>query len=84
MWNQSLKPLSQKISRILPLAIVFFVVGISPAYAYLDPGTAGMLLQLLLGGVAGAAVVLKLYWTRLKAKLFGSKPNSHQDDERKA
>ena len=39
----------------------------SPAYAYLDPGTGSMLLQLILGGVAGALVVGKLYWHRLKA-----------------
>jgi len=37
----------------------------SPAHAYLDPGSGSMLLQLLLGGVAGAVVVLKLYWQRL-------------------
>ena len=38
----------------------------SPALAYLDPGTGGMLLQLLLGGAAGLAVVLKLYWRRIR------------------
>ena len=36
-----------------------------PAHAYLDPGTASILLQTLLGGVAGALVVAKLYWHRL-------------------
>ncbi len=40
------------------------------AHAALDPGTGSMILQLLLGGVAGMAVVLKLYWDRVKA-LFG-------------
>lgn len=34
--------------------------------AYLDPGTGSMLLQALAGGVAGVAVVGKLYWRRLK------------------
>lgn len=33
--------------------------------AYMDPGTGSLFLQLLLGGVAGLAVVLKLYWRRL-------------------
>jgi hypothetical protein len=37
-----------------------------PAWAYLDPGTGSMMLQLLLGGVAGALVVGKLYWYRLR------------------
>lgn len=39
----------------------------SPAMAYLDPGTGSMILQLVLGGVAGALVILKLYWARLKS-----------------
>lgn len=41
-----------------------------PAAAYLDPGSGSMLLQVLLGGVAGVAVIAKLYWGRLLA-LFG-------------
>ena len=37
-----------------------------PAWAYLDPGTGSMMLQLLLGGIAGAMVVGKLYWHRFR------------------
>ena len=48
-----------------------------PAHAYLDPGTGSMFLQLLLGGVAGLAVLLKLYWQRLLS-FFDS---SHQEGE---
>ena len=33
--------------------------------AYLDPGSGSMIMQLLVGGVAAAAVALKLYWYRL-------------------
>lgn len=57
------------------------------AFAYLDPGTGSMLLQLLLGGVAGALVVGKLYWQRLKDMLPGSRrsapaeANSSEDTE---
>lgn len=41
------------------------LVATTPAYAYLDPGSGSMLLQLLLGGVAGVAVIMKLYWYRV-------------------
>ena len=34
--------------------------------AYLDPGSGSMLVQLLLGGVAGAAVIIKLGWERFR------------------
>ena len=36
------------------------------ASAYLDPGTGSMVLQLLLGGVAGVVVVVKMYWEKVK------------------
>ena len=58
-----------KFRNIAPFALVFLsVLSIdAPAHAYLDPGTGSMLLQLLLGGVAGVLVVGKLYWHRVKA-----------------
>lgn len=40
--------------------------------AYLDPGSGSLLLQLILGGVAGLALVLKLFWHRILS-LFGVK-----------
>ena len=45
-----------------------------PAHAYLDPGTGSIILQLLLGGVAGFAMVAKLYWHRLTS-VFRRKGN---------
>ena len=47
---------------VLALALDFS----RPAFAYLDPGTGSIMLQLLLGGVAGGLVVAKLYWHKLK------------------
>lgn len=49
------------------------------AFAYLDPGTGSMLLQLLLGGVAGALVIGKLYWQRLKDMLPGSRRSARAE-----
>ena len=37
-----------------------------PAHAYLDPGTGSILIQVLLGGAAGAAAILKLYWHNIR------------------
>ena len=54
------------------ILVVLFLSLIAPsaAYAYLDPGSGSMLLQLVLGGLAGLAVIAKLYWHRLLG-LFG-------------
>ena len=40
------------------------------AHAYLDPGSGSLVLQVLLGGVAGVLLVLKLFWHRILA-IFG-------------
>ncbi len=56
------------------MAVLLVLGTAKPAFAYVDPGTGAMLLQLLLGGVAGGLVILKLYWHRLKertTRLFG-------------
>jgi hypothetical protein len=49
------------------------------AWAYIDPGSGSMLLQLLLGGVAGLAVVVKIFWHRLLA-FFGVKKDGRNTD----
>lgn len=58
---------------ILILAIVL-LTGTS-AHAYLDAGTGSMLIQLILGGIAGLAVFLKLSWKWILAKLGINKEN---------
>ena len=68
--------------RLIAGLVFFSAIGIAPpAHAYLDPGTGSMLLQLLLGGAAGALVVGKLYWHRVKA-FFGreSAPRPNPDN----
>ena len=54
------------LSFAVPLAVtvLFYGASATPAHAYLDPGTGSMILQVLLGGVAGLALVGKLYWHR--------------------
>jgi len=37
--------------------------------AYLDPGSGSLFLQLLLGGIAGVAVLGKVIWHRIKSSL---------------
>lgn len=50
------------------LLIALYLVWMSETQvdAYLDPGSGSMLVQLLLGGVAGAAVIMKLGWERFR------------------
>lgn len=67
----------------LTLGIVFIAVSAaSPAWAYLDPGTGSMILQLMLGGVAGAVVIGKLYFRKAAALLgFGRRRSRAEEQE---
>ena len=48
---------------LIAIALVFALV--RPADAYLDANTGSLLIQLLVGGVAGLALVGKLMWHRI-------------------
>ena len=53
--------------KYLPLNVLFvFLLGISPAYAYLDPGTGSMIIQMTIAGILSIGFTMKLYWYRIK------------------
>jgi len=43
-------------------------------FAYLDPGSGSMMLQVIAGGLAAAAVTMKVYWRRFLVFLRIRKP----------
>ena len=49
--------------------------------AYIDPGTGSMILQLLLGGIAGVWIILKLFGRRIKSFLGLSGKDKDQSAE---
>jgi hypothetical protein len=55
--------------HLCALALLLVGISTSTAHAYLDPGTGSMILQLLLGGVAGLLLAGKLYWQKLVSLL---------------
>ena len=69
---------SKHLSRGLPLMLSGLVIGMSTtsASAYLDAGTGSIILQVLLGGVAGLAIAGKLYWHRFLTFLRIRKPDA--------
>jgi len=72
-------------SRIFLYLVMAAISGLfvfpAQAYAYLDPGTGSMILQGIIGGMAAAAVVAKLYWHRL-LRFFGFRKDSSPDDRK--
>ena len=61
------------VSRVGSLAVwvtAIILVSLSPAYAYLDPGTGSIIIQSMIAAAAAGFYIIKIYWYRLKA-FFG-------------
>jgi hypothetical protein len=59
---------------------IFTLISVDTAFAYLDPGTGSMLLQVILGGIAAVGVAIKLYWHKLRVA-FGLGRKTEKPDE---
>ena len=46
--------------------------------AYIDPGAGSLLIQLLIGGLAGLAALAKFRWSRIRAA-FSKKPQDESN-----
>lgn len=63
------------------LLTITVLLTVQPAWAYLDPGTGSMLLQVILGGIAAIGVALKLFWHKIRVALGFSKSSGRQQEE---
>jgi len=53
--------------------VVLIVVGhlsISDAFAYIDPSSGTLILQMLAGALIGGGIAIKVYWQKIKMKFL--------------
>lgn len=64
--------------RSIPFFAIALLIGALPstAEAYIDPGAGSILMQAVLGGVAGLAVLVRILGRRLKDRLQGRSPDT--------
>lgn len=62
------------------ILVILLLSCVQPAFAYLDPGTGSMLLQVILGGIAAVGVALKLFWHKIRIALGMSKKPAAEDE----
>jgi hypothetical protein len=68
---------------VFPLFALFLLsrgLFVSDAYAYLDPGSGSVIIQVIIGALVGVGITLKVFWMKLKYKLLG-KFAKIKDDE---
>ena len=60
--------------QILSIVLLaLFGIHIQSAYAYIDPGTGSMVVQVLIGALVGLSIAIKVYWYKLKEKFMRKK-----------
>ena len=62
-------------------AAVLLLASTSPALAYLDPGTASIILQGIIGGGVAAASIIALYWRRFVSLFSRKVPDSKAEEK---
>jgi membrane protein implicated in regulation of membrane protease activity len=61
---------------LMILAVMFLLVPIGSAFAYIDPGTGSMIVQVVIAALVGGAAFIGAFWRKLFRK------RRDQDDER--
>lgn len=59
----------------------FLAIAPTAAHAYIDPNSGSLMLQAILGGIAGLAVVVRLYWHKLIGMLGLRKSDRVKDSD---
>jgi hypothetical protein len=53
------------------LSIILGGSFISKTFGYIDPGSGSLVIQMIVGVLVGAGIAIKVYWYKLKEKIFG-------------
>ena len=60
----------------------FTVISTSPAYAYLDPGSASLIIQGIIGTIAAAGFVFRSYLYRFIAMIRGKSAKDNSTEQK--
>jgi hypothetical protein len=66
---------------LMIVALQWLRLSLATRRTYLDPGSGSMLLQLLLGGVAGVAVMLRIFWQQFSGFFRFGKRDTTDDSK---
>ncbi len=76
---------ARQVGVVSAAALAILGAWTSPAEAYLDPGTGSMIVQGIIGVIAGALVALRIYYGKIKyffsAKSAGKSVEDHNPDK---
>ena len=69
-------------ANVFLAALAVYAVSLGNAYAYLDPGTGSIIVQGIIGAIAGGLVVGRMYWHKFKSFFSRAKAGTAGSDQR--
>jgi len=63
--------MKSKLILFVAVLFIFHQFFISNAYAYIDPGSGSLIIQMLIGTLVGLGITLKIYWHKIRMKFSG-------------
>ena len=63
-----------------PIVAILFVSASLPAYGYIDPGTGSLIIQGIIGAIAAAGVMLKIYWHKVRVFFSRGQRKAHLEE----
>ena len=76
----NLKKISGITFPLFTIALLFRGLFVSDAYAYIDPGSGSMFIQVIIGALVGVGIAIKMYWTKLKFKFSLMRASRSKND----
>jgi hypothetical protein len=65
----------------LVMVILGFTVWISPAMAYIDPGSGSAIMSAIIGFFVAISITIKTYWYKIKAIVLRKKKRTGDEKE---
>jgi len=53
---------------------------VSDAYAYIDPASGSMFIQVIIGALVGVGITIKVYWAKIRFKLSMMRANKSKNE----
>jgi|TARA_B110000467_G_C18260245_1_gene445881 hypothetical protein len=70
IWVEPIFKILFKVSKwsVVSILLLFEGIFISEAFAYIDPGSGSMVIQMVIAALVGAGIAIKVFWEKLKYK----------------
>lgn len=72
--------IKQRTIGLIALSLACFILSTNTSFAYIDPGSGSMVLQVLIASILGILTAIKLYWSKIKSYFSKSSDASKSEE----